>query len=70
MGEKDVGVYQAVEFASWLCGALGKIHDRWGSLLADWNWCAMSARCQLDAHILDFTLILLIQVDRSWGRME
>lgn len=42
MGVKPVGVYHAVVMASWLCGALGKIHVRWGSLDADWNWCAMS----------------------------
>jgi hypothetical protein len=44
MGEKDVGVYQAVVMASWLCGALGKSQVRWGSLFAEWNWWAMSVR--------------------------
>lgn len=42
MGEKEVGVYQAVVMASWLIGALGKRKVRCWRREAEWNWWAMS----------------------------
>lgn len=58
MGEKDGGVYHEVVMASWLCGALGKSHVRWGSFLAAWNWDAMSVYPV--SYVLDISLTVVV----------
>lgn len=56
MGENEEGVYHAVARDSLLNGALGKIQVRWGSLEADWNWCAMSVLASKRDHFQECTM--------------
>ena len=44
MGEKGFGMNQACAMTSRFCGALGRIHLRWGNLCAPWNWDTKSAK--------------------------